>query len=224
MSSQPAASLLAQLGPFFEVGVESELNQTARFRPLRDLQEPDVLGERVEHVRSALSALRRSQVEPRVAASTMSLGLFARLVSPVLGAAALRIAQPRASLDTVWWRPVARGPWPLVLSGAAVGADPGAVLNDVVAPLAKTIATRYRLSTRILRGNAASAVFGAVETLARTRTDLGDGAREHAAALLEGPLHGTGGLRDGRFVRASCCLYYRIPGGGYCGDCVLAHR
>jgi len=25
-------------------------------------------------------------------------------------------------------------------------------------------------------------------------------------------------------VRASCCLFYRIPGGGLCGDCVLAHR
>jgi ferric iron reductase protein FhuF len=30
--------------------------------------------------------------------------------------------------------------------------------------------------------------------------------------------------RPDRFVRASCCLFYRIPGGGLCGDCVLAHR
>ena len=24
-----------------------------------------------------------------------------------------------------------------------------------------------------------------------------------------------------RFVRNTCCLYYRIPGAGLCGDCVL---
>ncbi|MEU7551440.1 (2Fe-2S)-binding protein [Streptomyces sp. NPDC044571] len=23
------------------------------------------------------------------------------------------------------------------------------------------------------------------------------------------------------FVRRSCCLYYKVPGGGFCGDCVL---
>ena len=27
--------------------------------------------------------------------------------------------------------------------------------------------------------------------------------------------------RRARFKRTSCCLYYRVPGGGYCGDCVL---
>ncbi|MGH3410268.1 MAG: (2Fe-2S)-binding protein [Streptosporangiaceae bacterium] len=24
------------------------------------------------------------------------------------------------------------------------------------------------------------------------------------------------------FRRHSCCLYYRLPGGGLCGDCALA--
>ena len=33
--------------------------------------------------------------------------------------------------------------------------------------------------------------------------------------LAEGPLAGTGRrLRDGRFARRSCCLYYRLPGAG----------
>ncbi|MFD2121439.1 (2Fe-2S)-binding protein [Streptomyces cirratus] len=26
------------------------------------------------------------------------------------------------------------------------------------------------------------------------------------------------------FTRRSCCLYYRVPGGGLCGDCVLRTR
>ncbi|TDC76951.1 ferric iron reductase, partial [Actinomadura sp. 7K507] len=25
----------------------------------------------------------------------------------------------------------------------------------------------------------------------------------------------------GGFVRHNCCLYYRVPGGGMCGDCGL---
>ncbi|WP_203787341.1 (2Fe-2S)-binding protein, partial [Paractinoplanes rishiriensis] len=54
-----------------------------------------------------------------------------------------------------------------------------------------------------------------------------------SAAIVEAmlrlpPLAGTARLirpdpsRNRWFlVRRNCCLYYRIPGGGYCGDCVL---
>jgi hypothetical protein len=55
-----------------------------------------------------------------------------------------------------------------------------------------------------------------------------------AGRLLAGPsglLAGTGELRpprppdrDWSFRRRSCCLYYRVPGGELCGDCVLSHR
>jgi ferric iron reductase protein FhuF len=38
-----------------------------------------------------------------------------------------------------------------------------------------------------------------------------------------GPLAGAGRFDVGGryFVRASCCLFYRIPNAGKCGDCVL---
>ena len=44
--------------------------------------------------------------------------------------------------------------------------------------------------------------------------------------LRMGVLHGTGELAEpdpGQpfFVRRSCCLYYRLPTGGKCGDCAL---
>ncbi|MGB3523980.1 MAG: (2Fe-2S)-binding protein, partial [Mycobacterium sp.] len=26
------------------------------------------------------------------------------------------------------------------------------------------------------------------------------------------------------YRRASCCLFYRTPGGGLCGDCALTHK
>jgi ferric iron reductase protein FhuF len=45
------------------------------------------------------------------------------------------------------------------------------------------------------------------------------------ALLRSGPLAGTGRRRDdGTFVRRSCCLFYRVPGAGTCGDCVLDDR
>jgi len=45
------------------------------------------------------------------------------------------------------------------------------------------------------------------------------------ALLGHGPLRGSGHLtiHNGRlrFTRRSCCLYYRLDGGGTCGDCPL---
>lgn len=227
--ADPATSVdepvLAGLGPFF--GVRREIGPGS-WRPLRDLLAEPVLAERVRHVRAALRRLAGAgaevDIEPRVAASTMSLGLFARLVSPVLGATVLGVPLPRPTLDDVWWQPVEGGPWPLAFTCPATEPpDTAGMLTDVVAPLADALAERYSLSRQILSGNAASAVFGAVRMIGTARPDLATAARDTGAALLAGPLAGTGELRDG-FVRTSCCLYYRIPGGGYCGDCVLAGR
>jgi hypothetical protein len=211
---------LADLGPFFAVSRTADLPE---WRRLRDLLQCPVLDERVAHVRTVLAVMAGVEVEPRVAASTMSLGLFARLVSPVLGAAALGVPLPRPTLDEAWWRPVERGPWPLALTGPVRDPDPAGLLTGVVRPLADALAARYSLSEQILWGNGASAVFGAVTMIASARPALGAASRGLASALLSGPLAGTGEMRGG-FVRSSCCLYYRIPGGGYCADCVLAHR
>ena len=35
--------------------------------------------------------------------------------------------------------------------------------------------------------------------------------------FVEEPSHPTGV----GFARRTCCLFYRVPGGGTCGDCVL---
>ncbi|GAB3452305.1 (2Fe-2S)-binding protein [Actinophytocola sediminis] len=215
----PAAdSVLSELGPFFAVRRETG---PGPWRPLRDLLATAVLAERVGHVHTVLSRLSTVDVERRVAASTMSLGLFARLISPVLGAGVLGVPLPRPTLDDAWWQPVDQGPWPLTLTGADTEPSVSDLLTDVLTPLAEVLAQRYSLSRQILSGNITSAVFGAARMIGRARPDLAPAAREHGAALLAGPLAGTGELA-GEFVRSSCCLYYRIPGGGYCGDCVLA--
>jgi ferric iron reductase protein FhuF len=54
-------------------------------------------------------------------------------------------------------------------------------------------------------------------------------AADVAARLLDtGSLAGTGDRsapsepdRHWSFRRRSCCLFYRVPGGGTCGDCIL---
>jgi hypothetical protein len=212
----PAA--LAGFGPFFEVYREVG---PGPWRPLRDLLAPPVLAERVQHVHTVLSRLSGVDVEPRVAASTMSLGLFARLVSPVLGAGVLGAPLPRPSLDDTWWQPVEQGPWPLALTGPDTEPRMTDLLTDVLAPLTDALAEQNSLSPQVLSGNITSAVFGAARMVGVARPDLAPAAREAAATLLAGPLAGTGVLGE-HFVRSSCCLYYRIPGGGYCGDCVLA--
>ena len=218
--SGAAVGALAALGPFFQV--ESVVDG-GDWRPLRDLGTGLALEQRVAHVGDALGRLAGADVEPRVAASTLSLGLFARVLSPSLGAAALGILLPRPTLDDAYWKPVTAGPWPLALTGAATTPDLTRLLVDVVEPLIEAMAEGYALSRQVLWGNAASALFGSARMLGVARRELAARAEAEAAALLAGPLAGTGGLDDG-FVRSSCCLYYRIPGGGYCGDCVLAHR
>jgi FhuF 2Fe-2S C-terminal domain len=219
-ADDPVAAELAGLGPFF--GVRLTVGP-GPWRPLRDLLDEPVLADRVRHVRTALARLAGVDIEPRVAASTMSLGLFARLASPVLAAAILGLSLPRPTLDDTWWQPVEQGPWPLALTGPDAEPAVADLLTDVLAPLAEALGQRYSLSQLVLAGNIASAVFGALRMIATARPELAAAAREIGATLLTGPLAGTGELREG-FVRSSCCLYYRIPGGGYCGDCVLADR
>jgi hypothetical protein len=42
--------------------------------------------------------------------------------------------------------------------------------------------------------------------------------------LATSELSGCGDFIGSGFVRNSCCLMYRIPGAGLCGDCVLRTR
>jgi len=76
--------------------------------------------------------------------------------------------------------------------------------------------TAYRPASGLLWGNAASALVGAVRQLGPH--GAGARARALAAELLAHPLL-EGALDPRTLRRRSCCLYYRLPGGGVCGDC-----
>jgi hypothetical protein len=243
--SDPLA-VAAAIGPFFAV----ERWQAAQgWRPLRRLaDDPLVLRERVGSARSVIAAMSGVPVgdlEPRVVASTVFLGLSARLVAPAFGASVLAGTGVGYSLADLWWQPVAGGPWPLALSSrATVAAGAGRsvervatdltqmIVLDLLSPILTAFAETFRLSRRVLWGNVASGLGGALTMVVAARPKLGD----RAAALVEAilglpPLRATADLvapepdHPRRFlVRRSCCLFYRIPGGGTCADCVLNGR
>jgi FhuF 2Fe-2S C-terminal domain len=213
--------------------------------------DPATLADQVRDARAVIAAragLAPAEVTERVAASIVFLGLAARLVSPSLGAAVLGGVVPDLTLDNLWWRPVDGGPVPLAVmgSGPVAGREIGDVsaggqLDDAAAllsercvqgladPVAGAFRAAFRLSPLVLRGNIASALAGAAGVLARSFPDRAENAGQLTARILDlPPLRGTGELvqpdasRPSRFlVRRSCCLYYRVPGGGTCGDCVL---
>ncbi|GAA2259017.1 hypothetical protein GCM10010145_33720 [Streptomyces ruber] len=175
-------------------------------------------------VRKVAGSLRTS--ETRVAASVAHQGLVARLWSVALGSVAVYGHVPDLAPRLLRWDPEAGAPDDLWL--AEVRFLPADALGDLVrdrhlAPLAAVLRARFRLPDGLLRGNAASALTGAVRQIDRwARTgahpEAGDRARAVAAELLAHPfLSGT--LDPVTLRRRSCCLYYRAPGGGVCGDC-----
>jgi hypothetical protein len=226
----PGLAALRPLGGFFVLRTRG-----AAAGPLPTLAQaygpaaPDVGGNplifRVHKVARALGT-----PELRVAASTAHQGLAARLWSIALGCAALYGSLPDLDARHLRWDPDASAPDDLWLSGVRpLPAEPdrlaAVVLDGHLAPLATALRAHYRLAPGLLRGNAASALAGAARELERWarlhgRPDSAARARSLAARLLAHPqLTGAGTLTGTAFRRRSCCLYYRVPGGGVCGDC-----
>ncbi|MFI1507032.1 (2Fe-2S)-binding protein [Streptomyces sp. NPDC020597] len=105
------------------------------------------------------------------------------------------------------------------------GSVAAAVLEDHLEPLSAALRARCPVAPGLLRGNAASALAATARLLVgwadgHGRPDVAARTRDLTAALLAHPLlTDTGTLSDGVFRRRSCCLYYRVPGAGLCGDC-----
>ncbi len=233
----------AAAGPFFVLELDEPPRTTGEapaWFPFARLVDSDgeLLARRIAAVTGVVAeraGVAPEQIDPRAAASLVHLGLAARLVSPPLAAALLGGGVLHVDPDALYWRDVL-GPVPLSQPGltltdvdpddlpaiaaattAALREGPVAVLTDAVAATG--------VSARVLWGNVASSFAAASAGLVR--------AAPHRAATVtavvdavfaDAPLHGHGTFaqRPGRaFKRSSCCLYYRVPGGGYCGDCVL---
>jgi ferric iron reductase protein FhuF len=176
--------------------------------------------------------------ERRVAGSLVVLGYAARLVGPTLavlvrdgirlGVAPERVRYSyrpetgfRLSLPSPGGRRVARE--------QAVPGWCADVIDGHLRRVVDAIATTSPVAAGLLWGNVASGVVGALRALgAGGAVPVGD-AHALAVALLDhGPLRGSGTVtvHGGQltFVRRSCCLFYRLDGGGMCGDCALVRR
>ncbi|GAA4991316.1 (2Fe-2S)-binding protein [Streptomyces hyderabadensis] len=243
MDLDPDLSALRPLGGFFVLHASCPVppGRTADAAPLvhayapgygnaaADVQVPvqraDPLGHRVRKVAAALGA-----PETRVAASVAQQGLAARLWSVALACAARYGHVPDLDPRLLHWDPEATAPddlWLTEVRARPADTDTLAdvVLNTHLAPLTEAVHARYGVARGLLRGNAASALAGAGRELDRWarrqgHADTAARARSLTAGLLAHPLlAGTGTLTGTSFRRRSCCLYYRVPGGGVCGDC-----
>ena len=235
----PALAAAAKLGPYF--AWEPWSGDTG-WRPWTDLFDGEVAAERVAVARAALVGmfgLPEAAVPVRVVASVTFLGYAARVVSPLLGAAVAGGALPAPHPADLRWRPVPGGPLPIAYAmtpahptpdgTALAGALAEVAVDGLLAPLVACFRERFALSPKVLHGNVASALAGAAGMIADAAPEHAARAAEVVAGMLElPPLAGAGTLvrpvpeRARWFlVRHNCCLYYRIPGGGTCGDCVL---
>ncbi|RII20315.1 hypothetical protein DSC45_03745 [Streptomyces sp. YIM 130001] len=183
------------------------------------------LGHRVGKVVARLRA-----PEVRVGVSVAQLGLAARLCSVAVGGAALFCAVPDLDPRRLYWDPDGTSPddlWIDRVDPLPVDRIAEVLWEGHLAPLSAVLTRHYRIAPGLLRGNAGSALAGSVRELETWagkagRPEVAAGGREAAEALLvhpglraEGPLPAPGA----RHRRRSCCLYYRCPGGGLCGDC-----
>jgi ferric iron reductase protein FhuF len=180
----------------------------------------------------AQMAARLGYDNPRVVASILFQGYAARLWSPTLACVLFDGILPDLTSKALSWRYRDGEPIGLLLSpvagwwmstGKLDMAVTAQILHSVVIthhldPLAASIRSRVSISERLLWGNAASALAGAARAIGQVAAPL------TAALLSIGKLAGTGSFNHGVFTRHSCCLFYRIPGGGTCSDCILRTR
>lgn len=226
MVTRDTLARVSAIGPYFAVPCGPR-NDAGDFRPLTTLYtDRDALSAYVAEVGRRLGIDQR-----RVAASTLHIGTAARLWSIALATAALTGRVPDLSPDRLWWRTPESGPIELWLPEPAALAErnvPDAlhrtVLADNLLPLGDALRRDFGLSPKLLPGNTASALIGAVRVLLHRAPDAPHPPLALATALLERePLAGAGTLTAEplAYRRRSCCLYYRVPGAGYCGECVL---
>ncbi|GAA1103800.1 hypothetical protein GCM10009642_47940 [Nocardiopsis metallicus] len=198
--------------------------------------------EEVRRVRARLGALSGGgvqDVEWRVGASLFHQGLASRLLSPALALAlchGVRLRAPDLRFD-----PGRSGP--LTLRTVQKRAEPisaipaevaewldESVVGPVLMGVEAALAGVGRISTGLLRGNTTAALAGAARALGGARPERRAAAEEVVRLMLDRPSlsgtgHYTGKDRSGLavFRRTTCCLYYRLPDGGLCGDCALRH-
>lgn len=235
---------VAGFNEFFRVDTNPAEAVDPTWRPLSDLYtDPGPLAARIAHVARVLGG-DGGPVDDRIAASITLQGMAARVLSAPLAVVILHDVLPAFTARDVHWRVSATGPWPLWVGDPGVLAGPGLgeaelagrladlLVEEHLAPLVEAVRAQVRVSARTLWGNAASSVAAGKRLVGLDRPAAAARAARIAQVVLDHPaLAATGERRAAvapdvgwTFRRRSCCLYYRAPGGGTCGDCVLVAR
>jgi ferric iron reductase protein FhuF len=176
--------------------------------------------------------------ERRVAASMVVLGYAARLVGPSMAvlvrdgilldlrASRVRYAYaPQRGFRLTLLRPDGWRGTPEALRERWYREVVAGHLGSLIAAVRAVVA----LAPALLWGNVSAGLAGALRTLALSGAAPLTRCHDTGLSMLEhGPLRNTGRLWVGdgqlRFLRRSCCLFYRLDGGGMCGDCPLPAR
>ncbi|OBI49258.1 ABC transporter [Mycobacterium kyorinense] len=214
---------LSKISPYFAMSTGPTAE--SGWRPVHLLYtDTDLLDGIVGRVQTRIGAAER-----RVAVSTFQLGFTARLWSIGLGAVAGHRLLPDLCSRHLLFRET-DGQMQLHIEHPVAwrGDDLEPILADMVleshlAPLSAAVCRLGPISAKVLRGNAASALLGA----ARVFDDkcAPDAGWQLARRLCDDErLTGAIRFNNGSYRRTSCCLYYRTPGGGFCGECVLAAK
>jgi iron complex transport system ATP-binding protein len=192
------------------------------WRPVAHLyDDTTLLSQIVGRVRARIGV-----TEQRVAASTFFLGFAARLWSIGLGTVAGYRMLVELAPEQLLFRET-DGQIALHLEHPVVARpnDLPAALADMVldthlGPLAAALRRLGPISVHLLQGNAASALLGAAQVFDGDRAMTS--GWELARQICDDPrLRAAVVFADTGYRRTSCCLYYRTPHGGLCGDCAL---
>jgi iron complex transport system ATP-binding protein len=213
---------LADISPYFAVGTGPVDDG---WRPVRQLYTDLAL---LDGIVDRVGA-RMDVAERRVAASTFFLGFAARLWSIGLGALAGHRLLPDLDAERLLFRE-SDGQFQLHIEDPVAwqGADLEPMLADMVlewhlAGLSAALRRLGPISQRLLRGNAASALLGAARVFDRDAT-AGPGWQMARRLCADKRLSAAIRFNGMSYRRTSCCLYYRAPRGGLCGDCVLTSK
>lgn len=228
-----ALAELTSVSSYF--AVSTGVADKADWRPVAQLySDPELLAGTLSHVQERIRAS-----DLRVAASTFFLGYAARLWSIGLGGLAehgllidLDPAQLcyAASAGTIQLHLTDPLAWQSSTGSEALEVSlADMIVTQHLKPLVAAVRVITPISERLLLGNAASAALGAARALSwHHGADL---ATEPSWALARRMceheyLNSAVCFSDSGtdYRRNSCCLFYRTPGGGLCGDCALTHK
>jgi iron complex transport system ATP-binding protein len=215
---------LSDINEYFGIGTGPV---DSGWRPVAQLYtDPELLDGIVDRVQARIGAPER-----RVAASIFFLGFAARLWSVGVGAVLGHRLLPELAAEELLFREIGgRITLHIARPVGWQGDDLEPMLADTVldshlAPLSTALHQLGPVSRELLRGNAAAALLGAAAEYDGHRSAVSPGPGWQLARSLcaDQRLAGTVCFSEAAYRRTSCCLYYRTPGGGLCGDCVFTH-